>query len=254
MRVRICVAVLAAAALLAAGCGSVKAPPGGGSAPTPAAPATSRISVTTVIQGPGGSGAFSTVGEFDYAHARGEFRMTLPGGSTEEEVFLPGHVYLKLPAGGEGLPGGKTWLVVSAVNPEGLPFMAPTAVLAGNPAHRDRRLLRLRRAGTGLAATGQRDFRWIGVLRQPGARDQADHHQLQHQHHHRRRLLQHQRPAGVGNADRGPGRLRRAGGPRILGRAAGGTWICVTAAPPWSSRHSATDPTPTCPPKRTSRT
>lgn len=134
MRVRISVAVLAAAALLATGCGSVKMPPGGGSAPIPAVPTTSRISVTTVIQGHGGSSASSTVGEFDYAHARGEFRITLGGGITEEEVFLPGHVYLKPPGGGKGLPGGKTWLVVTPTSPGSLPFMAPAAVLAGSPA------------------------------------------------------------------------------------------------------------------------
>jgi hypothetical protein len=135
MRVQMSVAVLAAAALLATGCGSVKMKmPPGGNAPIPAAPATSRISVTTVIQGHGGPRVSSIAGEFDYAHARGELRMTLGGGVTEEEVFLPGHVYLKLPGGGKGLPGGKTWLVVTPTSPDSLPFMAPVAVPAGSPA------------------------------------------------------------------------------------------------------------------------
>jgi hypothetical protein len=137
MRVRMSVAVLAAAALLAVGCGSATAPPAGGSAPTAAAagtPATSRISVTMVIHSHGGLGTFTSVGEFDYAHARGEFRMTTGGSAAEQEVFVRGHLYLKLPGGGQGLPGGKTWLVVSAASPDGLPFPAPASVPVSNPA------------------------------------------------------------------------------------------------------------------------
>ncbi len=134
---RLRVGILAAVAVLAAGCGTRQASAGALSAAVAnTAATTSRVAVSTTMSGPGMKTTITARGEFDYAHPRGVLRMggLAPGG--EEVRYLPPRLYVKLPeAPGAPFPKGKAWVGMSlpgqAADGE-LPFLPPGDVDA-NP-------------------------------------------------------------------------------------------------------------------------
>lgn len=109
--------LLAGAAVVVAGCGTVHATSGGGLPASVAAAArgtavrTARIAETTTMQMSGMSISYTATGEFDFGHARGMLGMQAPFGTTM--LFLPPKTYVKVPAGaGSALPKGKTWVAL----------------------------------------------------------------------------------------------------------------------------------------------
>jgi hypothetical protein len=116
MRARLCVVIMAAVAVLAAGCGTLQAPAVALSAAVAnTAATTSRVAVSTTMSGPGMTTTITATGEFDYAHPRGVLRMgggLAPGGV--EVRYLPPRLYVKF-AGTAGVPvpEGKAWVEMS---------------------------------------------------------------------------------------------------------------------------------------------
>ena len=106
--------VLAGVGVLAAGCGTKVAPPGGlAAAVTRTAGQSARIAVTTAMQMQGMSVSFTETGAFDFARSRGMVSMQNPVGITE--IFLPPKTYIKIPGGVTGpVQHGKTWIAVDA--------------------------------------------------------------------------------------------------------------------------------------------
>ncbi|MGE5291159.1 MAG: hypothetical protein ACM3ML_28965 [Micromonosporaceae bacterium] len=129
MRGRLCLAGLAAAALLAplvSGCAS-KAQLSSILAADAARTAhgTSRVAVAFTMQGPGMTTTVTETGVFDYTHSRGVLRSGADVALTE--VFLPPHVYMKLGAVLGGPPQSKPWIEMSSSGPDamgGFPFAA----------------------------------------------------------------------------------------------------------------------------------
>ncbi len=115
MRGRLCVVILAAVAVLAAGCGTRQASAGALSAAVAnTAATTSRVAVSTTMSSPGMTTTITATGEFDYAHPRGVLRMggLAPGG--EEVRYLPPRLYVKVAgAPGAPFPQGKAWVETS---------------------------------------------------------------------------------------------------------------------------------------------
>ena len=115
MRGRLCVVILAAVAVLAAGCGTRQASAGALSAAVAnTAATTSRVAVSTTMSSPGMTTTITATGEFDYAHPRGVLRMggLAPGG--EEVRYLPPRLYVKFAgAPGAPFPQGKAWVETS---------------------------------------------------------------------------------------------------------------------------------------------
>lgn len=105
------VVVLAGITVLAAGCATKTAPRPVNltAAVTQTRAQTAEIVVSTSMQTQGMSMTFTETGSFDFAHSRGTITMRGPLGMTM--LFLPPHVYLKVPGGGGmALPGGKSWV------------------------------------------------------------------------------------------------------------------------------------------------
>ena len=116
MRARLCVVIMAAVAVLAAGCGTRQASAVALSAAVAnTAATTSRVAVSTTMSSPGMTTTITATGEFDYAHPRGVLRMgggLAPGGV--EVRYLPPRLYVKF-AGTAGVPvpEGKAWVEMS---------------------------------------------------------------------------------------------------------------------------------------------
>jgi hypothetical protein len=106
--------VLAGVGVLAAGCGTKVAPPGGlAAAVTRTAGQAARIAVTTT-QMQGMSVSFTETGAFGFACSRGMVSMQNPVEITE--IFIPAKTYIKIPGGVTGpLPHGKSWLSASSL-------------------------------------------------------------------------------------------------------------------------------------------
>jgi hypothetical protein len=129
MRARLCVVIMAAVAVLAAGCGTLQAPAVALSAAVAnTAATTSRVAVSTTMSGPGMTTTITATGEFDYAHPRGVLRMgggLGPGGV--EVRYLPPQLYVKFAgAAGMPVPEGKSWVEISLPGQaaaESLPFL-----------------------------------------------------------------------------------------------------------------------------------
>lgn len=128
---------LAAAGLLAAGCGTTMALPQAPGAVLAAAVTKTgtqslRISVTVSLRATGMSESFSATGAFDFAHSRGTLTLPAPIGVTER--YIAPKAYLKLSGTfGVALPHGKTWVEVDTT---GLPAGDSSGMLgavAGNP-------------------------------------------------------------------------------------------------------------------------
>jgi hypothetical protein len=124
MRAGTYLALLAGAAVLAAGCGTERAAQtvNLAAAATSTASQSARITVTTAMRTQGMSVSFTETGVFDFADSRGLLRMTGPaGGPASEELFVPPEIYLKIPAGVHGLlPRGKSWVAIGAAATGGL--------------------------------------------------------------------------------------------------------------------------------------
>src|SRR5215469_11485860 len=136
MRARLRLVMMAAVAVLAAGCGTLQTPAGGLSAAVAnTAATTSRVAVSTTISSPGMTTTITATGEFDYAHPRGVLRMGggLAVGGVEVR-YLPPRLYVKFAgAAGVPFPGGKSWAEISLPSQaadESLPFLPPGDVNA----------------------------------------------------------------------------------------------------------------------------
>ena len=141
MRGRLTVVILAACAVLAAGCGTRQASADALTmAVTNTAATTSRVAVSTTMSSPGTTTTITATGEFDYAHSRGVLRLgggLAPGGG--ELRYLPPHLYVELAgaagAAGLPLPQGKSWVEISLPGQAaggGLPFL-PLGVVNASP-------------------------------------------------------------------------------------------------------------------------
>jgi hypothetical protein len=129
---------LAAAGMLATGCGTTVAgtqSPAGtlAAAVTKTGTQTARIAVTVSVKSTGMSMSFDITGAFDFAHSRGMLTMGAPIGLTE--LFIAPKAYIKFSGGsGPTLPNGKSWFEVDAT---GLPADASSPLGAlgttGNP-------------------------------------------------------------------------------------------------------------------------
>jgi hypothetical protein len=138
MRGRLCVVILAAVAVLAAGCGTRQASADALSAAvTNTAATTSRVAVSTTMSSPGMTTTITATGEFDYAHPRGVLRM---GGGLalggEEVRYLPPQLYIKFAdTAGLPFPKGKAWAEISLPSQAAdgsLPFL-PLGNVNANP-------------------------------------------------------------------------------------------------------------------------
>lgn len=116
-------ALLAGVAVLAAGCGTVRAAQTinvAGAAASTASQST-RVTVTTAMRTQGMSVSFTETGVFDFADSRGLLRMSGPtAGPASEELFVPPEIYLKLPGGLHALPRGKSWVAIGSAATGGL--------------------------------------------------------------------------------------------------------------------------------------
>lgn len=138
MRGRRSVVILAAVAVLAAGCGTRQASAGALSAAVAnTAATTSRVAMSTTMSSAGMTTTITATGEFDYAHPRGVLRMgggLAPGGV--EVRYLPPRLYVKFAdAPGAPFPKGKAWVEISLPSQaadEGLPFL-PLGNMNANP-------------------------------------------------------------------------------------------------------------------------
>ena len=138
MRARLCVVIMAAVAVLAAGCGTLQAPTVALSAAVAnTAATTSQVAVSTTMSSPGMTTTITATGEFDYAQPRGVLRM---GGGPAlggvEVRYLPPRLYVKF-AGVAGMPfpAGKSWIEISLPSQaadESLPFL-PLGNVNANP-------------------------------------------------------------------------------------------------------------------------
>ena len=115
MRGRLCVVILAAVAVLAAGCGTRQASADALSAAVAnTAATTSRVTVSTTLSSPGMTTTITARGEFDYAHPRGVLRMGGLAFGGEEVRYLPPQLYVKFAhAPGAPFPKGKVWVEIS---------------------------------------------------------------------------------------------------------------------------------------------
>jgi len=135
MRDRLSFVILAAAALLVAGCGTRQASADSLSAAVAnTAATTSRVAVSTTMSSPGMNTTITATGEFDYANQRGMLR--LGGGLTlgvGEVRYLPPRIYVEFAAAGLPVPEGKEWVEISLpsqIAGESLPFLSPDDVNA----------------------------------------------------------------------------------------------------------------------------
>src|SRR5215469_16040076 len=136
MRARLCVVILAAVAVLAAGCGTRQASAVALSAAvTNTAATSSRVAISTTMSGPGMTTTITATGEFDYANRRGVLQMgggLVPGGV--EIRYLPPRIYVRIAdaAAFPGGPSGKPWVEIQLPSQaEGsLPFLPPGDVNA----------------------------------------------------------------------------------------------------------------------------
>src|SRR5215470_4359647 len=98
MRARLCVVIMAAVAVLAAGCGTRQASAVALSAAVANTAATSsRVAISTTMSSPGMTTTFTATGEFDYARGRGVLQMgagVVPGGV--EIRYLPPQIYVRI--------------------------------------------------------------------------------------------------------------------------------------------------------------
>jgi hypothetical protein len=129
---------LVAAAALTAGCAS-----SGGAASSLASAAaktargSSRVALSMSMHSQGMSLTFTQSGAFDYAHSTGYLRSAGRDTPLAQEVFLPPHVYIKMP-GGFGGPAsrGKTWVDINLAGahlPSGLPFAVSPYGMPADP-------------------------------------------------------------------------------------------------------------------------
>ena len=135
MRDRLLVVIIAAVAVLAAGCGTRQASSAALSAAVANTEATSsRVAISTTMSSPGMTTTFTAAGEFDYAHGRGVLQMgsgLVPGGV--EIRYLPPQIYIRIAdAAGTGFPSGKSWIEISLPSQAdgSLPFLPPGDVNA----------------------------------------------------------------------------------------------------------------------------
>jgi hypothetical protein len=135
MRDRLLVVILAAVAVIAAGCGTRQASAVALSAAvTNTAATSSRVAISTTMSGPGVTTTITATGEFDYALRRGVLQMgggLAPGGV--EVRFLPPRIYVRIAdAAGMALPSGKSWIEIPLVSQANasLPFLPPGDVNA----------------------------------------------------------------------------------------------------------------------------
>jgi len=110
---------IAAAGMLAAGCGTTRAPADPlTAAVNKTATQTVRIAVTLTIQSQGMSMTYDVTGAFDFAHARGMLSIAAPVGVTA--LFIAPKVYIKLSGGIVAtLPHGKSWLEIDTSGSHG---------------------------------------------------------------------------------------------------------------------------------------
>jgi hypothetical protein len=99
---------------------------------------SSRVALSTTMHSGSMSITFTQAGAFDYAHSRGYLRSAGGGGRPfSQEVFLPPHVFMKLPRGAGGpLSHGKTWVDINLTDrhmPGALPFEASPFGTAADP-------------------------------------------------------------------------------------------------------------------------
>jgi hypothetical protein len=135
MRERLLIVIVAAVAVLAAGCGSKQASAATLSAAVANTAATSsRVAISTTMSSPGMTTTFTATGEFDYAHGRGELQMgagLVPGGV--EIRYLPPQIYVRIAdAAGMAVPSGKSWIEITLPSQAdgSLPFLPPGDVNA----------------------------------------------------------------------------------------------------------------------------
>src|SRR5215469_12975596 len=136
MRARLCVVILAAVAVLAAGCGTRQASAVALSAAvTNTAATSSRVAISTTMSGPGMTTTITATGEFDYANRRGVLQMgggLVPGGV--EIRYLPPRIYVRIAdaAAFPGGPSGKPWVEIQLPSQAdgSLPFLPPGDVNA----------------------------------------------------------------------------------------------------------------------------
>lgn len=130
---------LAAAGLLAAGCGTTMALQQSPAAVLAAAVTKTgtqslKISVTVAVKSTGMSVSYAATGAFDFAHSRGTLTLAAPFGVTER--YIAPKAYIKLSSGiGPALPHGKTWIEVDSSRlPSGAASsLGPFGAVAGNP-------------------------------------------------------------------------------------------------------------------------
>jgi hypothetical protein len=137
MRGRLCVVILAAFAVLAAGCGTRQASADALSAAVAnTAATTSRVTVSITMSSPGMTTTITARGEFDYAHPRGVLRMGGLAFGGEEVRYLPPQLYVKIAhAPGVPFPKGKAWFEISLPSQaagRSLPFL-PLGNVTANP-------------------------------------------------------------------------------------------------------------------------
>lgn len=135
MRDRLLVVMLAAVAVLAAGCGTRQASAVALSAAVTNTEATSsRVAISTTMSGPGMTTTMTATGEFDYAHRRGVLQMgggLVTGGA--EMRFLPPRIYVRIAdPSGVAFPTGKSWIEIPVPSQAdgSLPFLPPGDVNA----------------------------------------------------------------------------------------------------------------------------
>lgn len=130
---------LAAAGLLAAGCGTTAAGPQSPAAALTAAVSKTgtqslRISVTVAVKSSGMSMSFAIKGAFDFARSRGILTVPAPIGMTE--LYIAPKAYIKYSgasASGMPLPHGKSWIEVdTAKMPDSSGALGPLSA-TGNP-------------------------------------------------------------------------------------------------------------------------
>ena len=136
MRDRLLVVIVAAVAVLAAGCGTRQASAAALSAAVANTAATSsRVAISTTMSSPGMTTTFTAAGEFDYAHGRGVLQMgagLVPGGV--EIRYLPPQIYVRIAGDAAGMPfpSGKSWIEIQLPSQAdgSLPFLPPGDVNA----------------------------------------------------------------------------------------------------------------------------
>ncbi len=126
---------------------------------------SSRVALSMTMHSGSMSVTFTQAGAFDYAHSTGYLRSAGRSGPLSQEVFLPRHVYMKLPAGAGGpFAHGKTWVEINLTGghmPGGLPFAASPF---GTPADPSQILSSLEGVSSSVTQVGSATIRGVQTV------------------------------------------------------------------------------------------